>query len=140
MTKRNVLPSNTKPGTRYGLTQPTFIFLNQRKNSQTSERVPLIIDKKGASAYTLKLLTHWHIHPTFNEVLLTPYIPPAFPSQEQPPPLPPDLIDNEEHYEIKKVLDSRLCNVRGQKGQPRQTKTDYFIKWKGYGPESNSWV
>ncbi len=29
--------------------------------------------KKGASAYTLKLLTNWHIHPTFNEALITLY-------------------------------------------------------------------
>ncbi len=72
-----------------------------------------IIDKKGASAYMLKLPTHWHIHPMFNEILLTPYVPPAFPNQEQPPPPLPDLIDNKEHYEVKKVLDSRLCNIRG---------------------------
>ncbi len=31
-----------------------------------------IIAKKGASVYTLKLPTNWHIHPMFNEALLTP--------------------------------------------------------------------
>ncbi len=67
----------------------------------------VITAKKGASAYTLKLLTNWHIHPTFNEALLTPYTPPTFPNQEQPPPPPPDLIEGAEHYEVKKVLDSR---------------------------------
>lgn len=92
------------------------------------------------SAYTLKLLTNWHIHLTFNEVLLTPYIPPAFPNQEQPPPPPPDLISGKEHYEIEKVLNSRLHKTKGRKGQLYQTKTDYFVKWKGYGPEYNSWV
>ncbi len=56
----------------------------------------LIVGKKGASAYTLKLPSTWHIHPTFNESLLTPYTPPAFPNQEQPPPPPPDLIDGED--------------------------------------------
>ncbi len=45
----------------------------------------IIVAKKRTSAYTLKLPTHWHIHPTFNEALLTPYTPPAFPNQEQPP-------------------------------------------------------
>ncbi len=48
----------------------------------------LIESKKGASAYTLKLPSTWHIHPTFNESLLTPYTPPAFPNQEQPLHLP----------------------------------------------------
>ena len=100
----------------------------------------LIITKKGASAYTLKLPTNWRIHPMFNESLLTLYTPPAFPNQEQPPPPPPDLVDGEEHYEVKKVLNSRERRVRGKAGEPWHWVTDYSVKWKGYGPESNSWV
>ncbi len=110
--------------------------------------------KRGASAYTLKLPTNWKIHLTFNESLLTfneslltfneslltPYNPPAFPNQEQPPPPPPDLIEGEEHYKVEKVLNNRQRNVRGRRGEPARRVTDYFIKWKGYGPESNSWV
>ncbi len=66
-----------------------------------------IVEKAGASAYKLKLPPHWRIHPCFNEKLLTPYIPPAFPNQELPPPPPPDLINDEEEFEIEEVLDSR---------------------------------
>ncbi len=99
-----------------------------------------IKSKKGTSAYTLKLLANWKIHPTFNESLLTPYIPPAFPNQEQPPPPLPDLINSEEVYEIEKFLNSRQRRVQGKQGELPRTVTDYFIKWKGYGPESNSWV
>ncbi len=77
-----------------------------------------ITAKKGASTYTLKLPDSWKIHPTFNEMLLTPYTPPAFPNQEQPPPPPPDLIDNEEHYEVERILNSRQRNVQGKCGEP----------------------
>ncbi len=66
-----------------------------------------IIEKAGASAYKLKLPLHWKIHPRFNEKLLTPYVPLAFPNQELLPPPLPDLINDEEEFEIEEVLDSR---------------------------------
>ncbi len=100
----------------------------------------MIKAKKGALAYTLKLPVNWKIHHTFNESLLTPFVPPVFPNQEQPPPPLPDLIEGKEHYEVEKVLNSRQQNIRGRQGEPLRRVTDYFIKWKGYGPESNSWV
>ncbi len=115
----------------------TNLHLPQPKKKLDDKRTgPFEIKaKKGASAYTLKLPVNWKIHPTFNKSLLTPYTPPAFPNQEQPPPPPPDLIDGEEHYEIEKVLNSRQCRIQGRQGEPPRTTTDYFIKWKGYGPE-----
>ncbi len=119
--------------TNLNLPQPKKKLADKRTGPFT------IISKKGASAYMLKLPTNWH-RPTFNEALLTPYAPPAFPNQEQPPPPLPDLINGAEHYEVKKVLNSRECKVRGKAGEPWHWVTDYFVKWKGYGPESNSWV
>ncbi len=65
-----------------------------------------ILDKARAAAYKLKLPPRWKIHPCFNEKLLTSYLPPAFPNQEVPPPLPPDLINDDEYFEIEEVLDS----------------------------------
>ncbi|SJL04187.1 uncharacterized protein ARMOST_21915 [Armillaria ostoyae] len=56
------------------------------------------------AAYKLKLPPHWKIHPRNSHLH------------------PPDLIDDEEQYEIEKVLDSRT----------RQ--------WKGWTREHNSWV
>ncbi|SJL16258.1 uncharacterized protein ARMOST_19778 [Armillaria ostoyae] len=100
----------------------------------------LILEKTGASAYKLKLPSHWKIHPRFNKKLLTPFIPPAFPNQEQPPPPPPDLIKDEEQWELEEVLDSKTCKVRAKRGQPSTTVIDYFIKWKGWTWEHNSWV
>ncbi|SJL16281.1 uncharacterized protein ARMOST_19801 [Armillaria ostoyae] len=99
-----------------------------------------ILKKTGTSAYKLKLPPHWKIHPRFNEKLLTPYTPPSFPNQEQPPPPPPDLIEDEEQWELEEVLDSKTCKVRAKRGQPSTTVIDYFVKWKGWTREHNSWV
>ena len=46
--------------------------------------------------------------------------------------LPPDLIDNQEEYEIEKILDSRQ-HGRGHALQ-------YLVKWKGYPDSDNEWV
>ncbi len=60
----------------------------------------------------------------FNEVLLTPYTPPAFPNQEQPPPLPPDLIDGTEHYEVKKFLIADVAESgENKEGPPKVSQT-----------------
>ncbi len=99
-----------------------------------------ILDKTGAAAYKLKLPPHWKIHPHFNEKLLTPYILPAFPNQEIPPLPPPELINDEEEFEIEEILDSRprtICRGRGKKAYK---VIDYFVKWKGWTCKHNSWV
>ena len=45
---------------------------------------------------------------------------------------PPDLVDNAEEYEVKKILDSRLFSRRRQ--------LQYLVKWKGYPDSDNMWV
>ncbi|KAF8747804.1 Chromo (CHRromatin Organization MOdifier) domain [Rhizoctonia solani] len=45
---------------------------------------------------------------------------------EQPP---PETIEGEEEYEVEQIIDSKR----------QQGKWFYLIKWKGYGPEDNSW-
>ncbi len=72
----------------------------------------------GAAAYKLKLPVHWKIHPRFNEKLLIPYTPPAFPNQEVPPAPPPELINDEEEFEIEEILDSKTPIA------PRRTRTE----------------
>ncbi len=100
----------------------------------------MILDKAGAAAYKLKLPPHWKIHPCFNEKLLTLYILLAFPNQEVPPPPPPDLINNEEEFEIEEILDSRPHMIHRGQGKKSYKVIDYFVKWKGWTREHNSWV
>ncbi len=99
-----------------------------------------ILDKAGAATYKLKLPPHWKIHPCFNKKLLTLYIPLAFPNWEIPPPPPSDLIDNEEYYEIEEVLDSHPRMICGGRGKKSYKVIDYFVKWKGWMRQHNSWV
>jgi hypothetical protein len=56
--------------------------------------------------YRLELPTQWSIHDIFHIDLLTPYCKTSFhgPNFTHPP---PELIDGEEEYEVKKILDQR---------------------------------
>ncbi len=120
----------------------TNLHLPRPKKKLNDKRVGpfTIIDKAGAAAYKLKLPSHWKIHLRFNEKLLTPYIPLAFPNQEIPPPPPPDLINDEEEFKIEEILDSRPCTIHGGRGKKSYEVIDYFVKWKGWMREHNSWV
>src|SRR6266702_939097 len=81
--------------------------------------------------YRLKLPTQWSIHDVFHIDLLTPYRETDIHGSNYSRP-PPDLIDNEEEYEVEKILDTRQCG-RGHKRQ-------YLVKWKGYPDSDNEWV
>ena len=81
--------------------------------------------------YRLKLPTQWSIHDVFHIDLLTPYRETDIHGSNYSRPAP-DLIDNEEEYKVKKVLDTRQFG-RGRKRQ-------YLIKWKGYPDSDNEWV
>jgi len=45
---------------------------------------------------------------------------------------PPDLVEDQEEYEVEKILDSRHFS--------RRCKLQYLIKWKGYPDLDNEWV
>src|ERR1700727_2779125 len=65
-----------------------------------------VIKKHGSSSYELKVPRTWKIHPVFNEALLTRFATPTLAGQRQETIRPPpDIIDNDEQYEIEEILD-----------------------------------
>ena len=87
-----------------------------------------VVKKEGKAAYRIQLPTSWKIHPVINEVLLSRYMPPTFPSQAQPKPPPPlDPIKN--RYKVEEILDSWL----------KYGKLEYKVYWKDFGKEEDTW-
>jgi hypothetical protein len=89
-----------------------------------------ITEKISTHAYRLDLpQTMKGIHNVFHINLLTPN-PTEYYPQRKPPPAPPIEIENqEENYEVEKILDSHR----------KRGKLFYLVKWKGYGPEHDTW-
>lgn len=79
-------------------------------------------------SFELTLPESFKIHPVFHVSLLKPVVPDPFPDHRPGPPAP-IIIDGDEEFEVEAVLDCRK----------RRGQTQYLIKWKGYGPEENSW-
>ena len=69
------------------------------------------------------------IHDVFHVSLLRPYDSDA---AIQPP--PPILIEGQDEYEVDRILEHRDRHLR-----KRGLKTEYLIRWLGYGPEHNCW-
>jgi hypothetical protein len=67
-----------------------------------------------------------HLHPVFKLTLAPPD---PIPGRHVPPPPPQELIDGEEEYIVKKILDSRMFRQHLQ----------YLVKWDGYSAEGNTW-
>ena len=78
--------------------------------------------------YKLRLPKSWKIHPTFHASLLSPYSENDTHGSNFPRP-PPDLITEEEEYEIEKIL----CHWRNPSNH------SFLIRWKGFSAEEDSW-
>lgn len=90
-----------------------------------------VVAKISSHAYRLELPSSMHIHPVFHVSLLSkqPQSLPDIPGRSKPPP-PPIEVQDEQHYEVERVLDSRI----------RHRGIQYLVKWKGYdNPADNTW-
>jgi len=72
----------------------------------------------------------WGTHDIFHASLLLPYQETAAhgPNFTRPP---PDLIEDEEEYEVEAIVNHRCHGYRCQ--------LQYLIKWKGYPSSNNTW-
>jgi hypothetical protein len=92
----------------------------------------------GKNAYRLKLPTTLsRVHDVINISFLERWIDPvtAEPSRKSNPPPTPIMAEEQdsgvqkEYYEIEQILDHRTYYGKKQ----------YLVRWKGYGPEDDSW-
>ena len=90
-----------------------------------------ILEKVRKSAYHLKLPSQWKIHNIFNEVLLSPYYPLQFESQQQPLPLLPEIINGQEEQKVEYIKKAKATVRRG---------VWFLVKWKGYSDKQNEWM
>ncbi len=90
-----------------------------------------IIQVMSPVNYQLKLPTQWNIHDVFHIDLLTPYHKTTLHGTNYSR-LPSELVEDQEEYEVEKILDSQQFG--------RRQKLQYLVKWKGYLDSDNEWV
>ena len=89
-----------------------------------------IVKEIALVAYQLKLPRAWNIHDTFHSLLLMPYKETSEHGVQFQHP-PPDLIDNEEEYEVEDIINHQYHGKHHQ--------LQYLICWKGYSATDDTW-
>ena len=87
----------------------------------------------GPVAYRLDLPASCQFHPTVHVSRLRKYTQ-ADPSVRPEVTLPESFeIDGDEYWSVESILDHRV------RGRGRNRRTEYLVKWKGYGSNENTW-
>ncbi len=130
-TRQQPILSSFMVGTQVWL-EGTHLHLPYQATKLAPKRYgPFEITKEiSPVAYQLHLPISWNIHNVFHASLLSPYreMTAHGPNYSR---LPPDLIEGEEEYEVKKIVNHR------RSGQSQTLQ--YLIKWKGYPEADNTW-
>ena len=82
----------------------------------------------GKQAYRLHLPPQYRVHPVFHVSLLEPYT--RRDGSNEPELTLPELVDDEERWEVKEVLKKRK----------REGRTQFLVRWKGWGEEYDQWI
>jgi len=91
-----------------------------------------IIEVLGPLTYKLKLPATWRIHNVFHATLLVPYKENLTHGTNFLRP-PPDIINDEEEWEVEAILKHRDTGRRNNRVR------QYWIKWKGWETNNNTW-
>jgi hypothetical protein len=76
------------------------------------------------------------VHPVFHVSLLIPYWANELEGREVVEPPTPEVLDNGDlGYVVSKIIHSKVLRS-GRSGK----KTQYLVRFKGYGDETNEWV
>jgi hypothetical protein len=87
-----------------------------------------ITDVLDKLTYRIKLPKTWKIHNVFHATLLSRYSETTAHGPNFPRP-PPEILNEEEVYEIERIVNHRK----------RYGNIQYLVKWKGYPDSDNSW-
>ena len=80
--------------------------------------------------YELKLPKKLRMHPVFHVSQLKRYKDPSTVEGRVTVPPEPEVIEEHEEYEVEAIRDKRF----------HRRRTEYLIKWKGYGEHENTWI
>ena len=83
--------------------------------------------KVGQSSYKLELSSQTRIHPVFNSDVVKQAATNPFPGQQLQNKPPPNIMEGQEEYKIKTILDKKV----------KRNGIQYRVKWKGY--EETTW-
>ena len=90
----------------------------------------------SAVAYELDLPRNMKIHNVFHISKLKSYHENShkeFPNREQHVRPAPDIVDEENEWEVQQIMEKKIRKYRGQ------SKTYYLVKWKGYPISESTW-